>query len=395
MRWIGWTALVLTACTAHSDGGMTGSSLTVVDSAGVEIAEYTGGASAAQWVVAETADLTIPASGSGYDLFDIRDVEILADGELAVLNSGAHQVLVFGVDGTLLEVIGRRGEGPGEFVRPSFLAVVDDSLLVSDLANGRITVYSPSRDEVARTFSLETPPTPPPYSFPIGITNRLILARQGEVPAMPETDLGTRFLPIRILVFDMEGRLQTSWHAPGVSEFFIVELNQRKLPRSPPLGIRTFLDVESDGLVLARSDAHEIRSFQPDGSLSRVLRQSTPPPLLDASTVAAAGEAWIAQARDEGAAEARRKIFPLFPVPDHAHPVKDLKVDRLGHHWLEVGSSEDVRRWQVYHQNTLVGRVDIPADLVVHEIGVDFILGVWTDGVGAEHVVRHELTRER
>ena len=61
-------------------------------------------------------------------------------GRVYVADTRAHDIKVFTDDGKLLEVIGRRGEGAGEFNAPTYLAFAFDKLYVTDTLNSRIQV---------------------------------------------------------------------------------------------------------------------------------------------------------------------------------------------------------------------------------------------------------------
>lgn len=63
-------------------------------------------------------------------------------GELIVVDEREAQVRLYGEDGSLRTVIGRRGEGPGEFTYPvSASRTEDNRIVVGDIS--RITVFSP------------------------------------------------------------------------------------------------------------------------------------------------------------------------------------------------------------------------------------------------------------
>jgi len=59
-------------------------------------------------------------------------------GRLFVADAAAHDIKVFDVQGRLLKVLGRRGEGPGEFNFPTHLTLRDDTLYVTDAMNHRV-----------------------------------------------------------------------------------------------------------------------------------------------------------------------------------------------------------------------------------------------------------------
>ena len=62
-------------------------------------------------------------------------------GRLYVADTYAHDVKVFGSTGELLQVIGRRGEGAGEFNYPTHLAFARGQLYVTDTMNSRVQVF--------------------------------------------------------------------------------------------------------------------------------------------------------------------------------------------------------------------------------------------------------------
>lgn len=63
-------------------------------------------------------------------------------GHLYVADTYAHDIKVFSDDGRLLRVIGRRGEGAGEFNFPTHLAWAQGELYVTDTLNNRVQVFA-------------------------------------------------------------------------------------------------------------------------------------------------------------------------------------------------------------------------------------------------------------
>jgi hypothetical protein len=75
-------------------------------------------------------------------------------GRMAVADRMSGRVSIYDSTGTLLHLIGRSGEGPGEFVRPIDAALLDDgSVAVAETGRPRITRYHPETDSV-HTFRL-------------------------------------------------------------------------------------------------------------------------------------------------------------------------------------------------------------------------------------------------
>jgi DNA-binding beta-propeller fold protein YncE len=66
---------------------------------------------------------------------------------LYVADTYAHDIKVFGEDGRLLRTLGRRGEKPGEFNYPTYLALANNKLYVADTMNARVQVLNPETGE--------------------------------------------------------------------------------------------------------------------------------------------------------------------------------------------------------------------------------------------------------
>ncbi|MEN8376047.1 MAG: 6-bladed beta-propeller [Gemmatimonadota bacterium] len=69
-------------------------------------------------------------------------VEVGPDGRIYTLHPMEQVVRAFSPDGALEFVIGGRGEGPGEFLRPFEMGRISDTLWVNDNANNRFTLFS-------------------------------------------------------------------------------------------------------------------------------------------------------------------------------------------------------------------------------------------------------------
>jgi hypothetical protein len=79
-------------------------------------------------------------------LYNPSDIEVDRTRSLIyIADSGNDRVLVFDFDGKLLKIIGRKGQGPGEFANPTGLDVLQDGLLaVADNQNNRIQLFDKS-----------------------------------------------------------------------------------------------------------------------------------------------------------------------------------------------------------------------------------------------------------
>jgi len=84
--------------------------------------------------------------------------EILPGGEIIVLDAGRRELLRFDAGGRELARRGGMGQGPGEFVQPALVPTAgNDSVIVYDIAQARVTVFSPDL-ETMRIQRLESDP---------------------------------------------------------------------------------------------------------------------------------------------------------------------------------------------------------------------------------------------
>ncbi|NIO49017.1 MAG: 6-bladed beta-propeller [Candidatus Aminicenantes bacterium] len=67
-----------------------------------------------------------------YLFYRVRDIEVDDHGNLYVLESGNCRLQKFDADGQYLQTIGKKGQGPGEFERPSQLFLSEENIYVSE-----------------------------------------------------------------------------------------------------------------------------------------------------------------------------------------------------------------------------------------------------------------------
>lgn len=116
--------------------------------------------------------LTLPSDGTV--LGSIADLDVLANGNIVVLDEQAHQVLEFDRDGALVRTIGRDGQGPGEIRGAVELEVsMDDQIWVLDFGNTRITRWSSNGDLAGSSLLGEV------LGQPVGWPHELVINEAG------------------------------------------------------------------------------------------------------------------------------------------------------------------------------------------------------------------------
>jgi hypothetical protein len=89
-------------------------------------------------------EITIDDSALPEDVFFLGGGDIAVDGSgnVYVLDSKARHIKKFGAEGNFLKLIGREGQGPGEFTRPSRLVCSRDKLVVWDMMGMRFSLFT-------------------------------------------------------------------------------------------------------------------------------------------------------------------------------------------------------------------------------------------------------------
>jgi len=142
-------AVTLTGCAADSPGPITAER---TDSAGVEIVTNRGADFTLDWTFTPT--LTLGGEDEGPEsFFGIGPTNIAADhtGNLYIMDSGNHRIVIFDEAGNHLRTLGRQGSGPGEFqMWPQGITVA---------ADGTINVYDYGKRGLVR-FAPDGSPLP-------------------------------------------------------------------------------------------------------------------------------------------------------------------------------------------------------------------------------------------
>ena len=372
------SALILSAAVGFTgcDGGRStlgfvgGTAVTVRDSAGVEIVEnhepeHPPGAF---WTLGEEPEFVLGGAGSdiGANIWKVRDIARLADGRIAILSQGNHQVFLYEPSGLLSKVIGGRGRGPGEFVRPERMQYLPpDTLAVSDYSMGPVTYFDTAGTvlrtrpiDLARTLDLlpersaEHPRTPlPDGSFVVAAWQhdpQFERPREGEVYRYPSVE----FLRIDSLY---TARSLGVWDG---LEWWSVPKTVQEMSATASPETQTFHLLDSHvavggdppSIYITNGDRNEIRQFSGDGSLVRIIRRTTPPVPVTARADRAWRRRMISLAMSLGQ-DYLKPFVESLPRRDSWPAVATLVVDTKGHLWAREWSDSESGvpdRWSVF-----------------------------------------------
>ena len=369
----------------------------VRDSAGVTIVENARPATGSRlgWRVGEAPAVSIGALAGAevYQLYAVEDAARLADGRIAVANGGTGEIRLFSASGGHLASWGGIGEGPGEFAQWDPEAVTEwpgDSIVAAEWWRGRVAVFDADGNP-GRTATL-------------GEGRFSFLGRMpgGGILAKPALTGGLRFgadgstlrrLEAEFALVTPTGDIHASLGTQPGEEWYFSPDSPSGRPH--PFGRSVLATIWGNLAVVTANDTYEIRAYDNDGVLARIVRRdhelrAPTQPELDAWFIGAYGQ------RSEDEQARLRALFEGMTLVEFFPAFSALHADQMGYLWVQEyrRPEQDENIWTVFGAHGRVqGFVDTPPDLELFEIGADYILGTTTDELGVERVQLWPLDR--
>jgi DNA-binding beta-propeller fold protein YncE len=131
-------------------------------------------------------------------------------GRIYVADTYAHDIKVFNDDGKLINVIGQRGEGDGEFNFPTHLTFASDKLYVTDTMNSRVQIFDEDGNFISKFGKL-------------GLNIGNLVRPKGVAVDSASNIYVIESLYDNLLVFDNQGRtlLALGGSGKGIGEFYL------------------------------------------------------------------------------------------------------------------------------------------------------------------------------
>jgi len=307
----------------------------------------------------------------------------LDDGTLLVADRALSSLRWFGPDGALRRVVGRAGEGPGEFGYIARLFRCGDTVHVYDIERGFEAYQTFSLDgAVGAPIGNTGPAGAPPYRTACNAARQFVSYgwERGR-----ERTLGRWRGSVAAWIRHPDGTSRSLGDVPG-SERLVVEGGS-----SPhPLGRETLVAIGDTRAYIGTADSGVVQSFALDGTPGPVLRL----PESDLATTASDIERFkfvdtVGQPASEVSWNVRQWALVEFPPTVPAYDA--MLVDRLDHLWVRrmpraIGATAE---WIVFAPDGSVrARLELPERFDVYEIGSDYVLGVAVEVATGQQAVR-------
>ncbi len=379
-----WSATMLALATFACASKHSTETTQVRDSAGVLI--VTSKPMNTPQMVLDSAPRVLgadPDSGA-IQLFRIGNVDEIRGGRFLVANRGVPELLLFADDGSLAARVGRRGQGPGEFVDLSLVrSIRGDTIIILDGATRRLSTF---RDDgaliethpVAMGFINNAVPLPVEVLWDGSV---IVLGIRGAFNPNSDGSMLIRDTTSILRVSRAWDSVDTVLVLPG-DENLRMQASSQGFYAAPRIFGKRLLVAARDSIIyVSNGDAAEIRSYALDGRYIQSLRLSIPSIPVDQDDP----ERFL---REQ---PSRRTIYQRFlgatEYPAVFPPFSTLLTDDDGRLWVEryERPEENVHEWMVFNPaGAPLFRVSVPASFVLSSVRGNHLAGISRDSLGVE-----------
>ncbi len=375
----------------------------VRDSAGIVIVENGEPAADSRlaWLIGPEPVVSIGEvdGAEPYLLSRVQDATMLHDGRIVVVNGGTEELRVFDSDGIHQATWGGQGDGPGEF---RDLQSVEpwrgDSIIAWYSGRLGLQIFD-GQGNYGRAMELEHDRTVPVSLrfFPQQAT------RDGSLVAVHSPQAADTVV---VQLMDAQGRVRSSLgkHV-GYEPYLYAEGTEQQALFLTIFGREPVWTRWGDLVVIGHTGRYELRAFDADGSLARIIRRyhiPLSPTSVDVETEIERqlGSLIGVPGYPESMIEDSRRMWASVPVAESFPAFEKVMSDATDHLWVgeyEFGEGGGIPSlWTVFDpEGRALGLVKTPEGLWIHEIGSDYVMGTARDELGIEYVQVWRLERTR
>lgn len=312
-------------------------------------------------------------------------VAVNSEGMIYVGDWRNTNVLVFGADGSVVDTIGRRGQGPGEFTAVHGVVVGrEDSLYVYDANTARLSVFGPSSASHAFAYIVR------PQFGELGRPYRILIPnddRAGFIGAFRQRASGA----LSVHRMNHEGVVETRPLLKGMAPESKVNTrktgNGTEVVRTSPLfGREPILGLTAaDEIYYGWTEAIDLTFFDLDGRQQSIWRTSSPPIPVTVDDIEFA-------LRD--ASEARRRALSGAEHASTKPAVHTVIIDDESRIWTgRYTSDPEVYEWWVTldHGRGTSAIFSFPSSVEIQVVRGGHAYATSIDDSGAPIVTRYSV----
>lgn len=321
---------------------------------------------------------------------DIRGASFVSDDMIVIGDGSSRQLRVFRASGEFVRAFGREGDGPMEFRGLAWTDVCGEGLVFAyDFLRRRVSKWDLDGN-LLDAFPVEgTRSDLPPYSVSCGPDGDFVVIGWPDIASVAAT-VGPYRPEMTVGRADGQGRMaEIVGTFPG-TERYRTENNDG--PR--PLGRVVIGRMGEQAVYVGTADSLLVERIGFDGRRTTFGNGER-----GAEVTEEVRRAWV-ESLAAKVPEARRpdirRAFRDFGLPDHLPAYADFQIDRAGLIWIgrfPVPGLETTT-WEVFDQRGAeIASIVFPASFRPTYLGLDKVLGVYTDSLDVERVHLYRLIR--
>jgi hypothetical protein len=405
MRWLtflGSAGIALLACGCAREA--PSSPATTRDSADVQIVEHLRNDGPPSWSLVEPPEAVIgvESQGPAHQLTQVVGAVRLSDGRIVVGDRVTKEARYFDASGGHLTTVGGGGEGPGE-MRNLYAVdrIVGDTLVLGGWPIGSRYWFD---TEGAHIKSEVLGPW-----FP-GLLGRTLPDGSLLLDTYPQGSHGNTletwaaqgeediFRPTGVIELVSRDGSQMDTLGPMYAEEWlkIGQLRQNFVMHARPFQWRTQVAWSRDVVFVGEMNRGEIRSYDRDGILLRVLRWVPPAVLVTPDEQRAFREGILTGlGRPERRPDFQRWLSQV-QFPESKPAFEEIIATSEGTLWVKDPSplGSETERWTVYGvDGVTAATLDLPVGLRVVYVSQDHVLAVWVDELDLEYVHSYRIRK--
>ena len=322
----------------------------------------------------------------------IEGIAVNSAGELFVADRGEQAVFVISESGRLVDRLGGKGEGPGEFESIDDLYIgPGDSIYVHDFRRYRLTVFKPEERTYAYSLTiLEAQGDRYSAIELLGVTANGLVYRYGEgISFDPERNWNVDKRMLKVYRVGRDGKAEElilSMPDHDLVVFFAADRGPGIMPL--PFARRAHVRLGPNGRVYAgRNDSLRISITSQSGELEGLIRLH-----LQLEPVTRADIQESLSGRDASDREAIRETG----IPETKPAYSTFTVDDQGRVWVKGRTTEDdtYAPWLILDQEgSVVGEALLPRKVGLRVIESGRAYASSTEESGAPIVIVYEIVQ--
>jgi len=342
-----------------------------------------------------------------YLLSQVKSPFELSDGRIVLANGASTELRLYDANGTYLNTVGRKGNGPGEFQDIEKVSRLTGDTMAVFHGRGDISLFTSAgtfirRLTVARPTASDGRPTAfirPALVLDGGV--RLLINQPFGRESGP---VGKRFdatAPHSLVAAD--NRVVKDLGAQPIME----SIYEKDGPRYVWLCATEVTTGNGNSFYLGYGTEYSIRRYTAQGQLNQIVRRAWTPHKLTKSDITTFLDEWLLRWSKKPGPERERDRADMLddPYAVNLPAYSAILLDRTGKLWVRTPKPIDAAvagfltdysigpsAWSVFaNDGRWLGDVTMPARFMPSDIGANFVLGTARDDDGVQTLVRYKL----